>query len=90
VEATLLEDEAPESYVRWKIVAPRMAQAAEVQMKMKTMAMIFLVMLSLLNKVLVRITRHPRSRCKKFSVSSEKLFESTLYRKVNKQKKRGG
>jgi hypothetical protein len=59
-------------------------------MKMKTMAMIFLVMLSLLNKVLVRITRQPGSRCKKFSVSSEKLFESTLYRKANKQKKRGG
>jgi hypothetical protein len=43
VDATRFEEVAPESYVRWKIVPPRMAQATEVQINMNTMAAILFV-----------------------------------------------
>jgi len=43
VEATRLSDELSDEYVRWKIVAPRMAQATAVHKKMKIIAAMRLI-----------------------------------------------
>ena len=44
MEATRLSDELSDEYVRWKIVAPRMAHATAVHKKMKIIAAMRLIM----------------------------------------------